>query len=167
MGIQVLLFPVPLYLQSSHSLVSLSIVIPKGIFTHHTVNLGLETNKYLDTKPYKVTYLYQRRNKFYCDNVHGNCSQEQTIWVRISGLYLASQWEKLFKTSYQNRLLSKYSLMRNFHLSSSPCTCLLFVQGQCLPAASLELLIFLVELCSSEGLACDLSDSFKCLGFVL
>lgn len=63
LGIQVLLFPAPLYLQSSHSPVSLSIVIPKGIFTHHVVNLGLETNKYLDTEPYKVTYSDQRQNK--------------------------------------------------------------------------------------------------------
>lgn len=89
------------------------------------------------------------------------------IWVKISGLCLTAQWQKLFKVVVTKRLFSKCSVMRNFPLSSSACTCLLFVLGHCLPAASLELLTFSVELFSSEGLACDLSDAFKCHDFVL
>lgn len=81
LGIQVLLFHAPLYLQSSHSPVSFSIVIPKGIFTHHVLNLVLETNKYLDTKPYKVTHSDQRQNNDMMTMFMEMNSWDQNKWV--------------------------------------------------------------------------------------
>lgn len=86
----------------------------KGNFYTSCCEFGLETNKYLDTKPYKVTYSDQRQNKWCDDNVHGHCSQEWTNEIRVSGFCLTSWWEKLFKMGIIERTFIKIQNKEEF-----------------------------------------------------
>lgn len=72
-----------------------------------------------------------------------NKQKDQSKWI----LPDLSVGEAVQNGNYWKRLLSKYRIIRNFLLSSSPCPCLLIVGGQRLPTASLELLTSLVGQC--------------------